>query len=59
MEPPPLGFIAVQESLFNEHANHYQLTGPSWQQARLESLFNEHANHYQLTGPSWQQARLV
>ncbi|WAQ89725.1 hypothetical protein PtA15_11A416 [Puccinia triticina] len=34
IEPPPLAFSAGQESLFNEHASHYQLTGPSWQQAR-------------------------
>ncbi|KAH9450916.1 hypothetical protein MJO28_009612 [Puccinia striiformis f. sp. tritici] len=28
------GFNPTQETLFNEHASHYQLNGPSWQQAR-------------------------
>ncbi|KAA1075493.1 hypothetical protein PGTUg99_015995 [Puccinia graminis f. sp. tritici] len=34
VEPAPSGFSPAQESLFNEHASHYQLNGPSWQQAR-------------------------
>jgi len=33
-EPTQSVFSPAQEILFNEHASHYQLHGPSWQQAR-------------------------